>query len=255
MKTIEWTAPKTDKSENIRGKKFTGGTVDVMNGIRCVKFERPIVDGKRICVRVDTRPDLSALADEYESGLSAERAEREARWVAEKAARQAVDNPLREAAEKQAAEIRASIPAGNIPVKVEQVGSADGDPIYDYYADGIKINWDDCIHHGTASAIRPGALGAFFVDQVYSIPRARLDEIKAEQAAKDADAAAKKQAAADDRAAKFAEAARTGKPVALRSWTETRRAQEGGEWGDYTFVITEFAMPDGSIKQNAVNTY
>lgn len=255
MKLIEWTVTQTDPMEIIRGKKFTGGTVDVMNGIRCVKFESPIVAGKRICARVDTRPDLSALADEYESGLAAEQAEREARWAAEKAEDEAIDNPLREAAEKEAAKIRASIPAGNILVKVEKVGSSDGDPIYDYYADGIKINWNDCIHHGTASAIRPGALGAFFVDQVYSIPRARLDEIKAERSAKDAVTAAKKQAEEDGRAAKFAEAARTGKPVALRSWTETRRAKEGGEWGDYLFGVTEYAMPDGSKKQNAVNTY
>lgn len=255
MKLIEWTVTQTDPLEIIRGKKFTGGRVEKMNGIRVVKFESPLVGGKHLCARVDTRPELAALADEFMRRRAAQNTELEARWAAKKAEDEAIDKPLREDAEKQAAEIRASIPAGNIPVKVEKVGSTDGDPIYDYYADGIKINWNDCIHHGTASAIRPGALGAFFVDQVYSIPRARLDEIKAERAAKDADAAAKKRAAADERAAKFAEAARTGKPVALRSWTETRRAKEGGEWGDYLFGVTEYAMPDGSTKQNAVNTY
>ncbi len=70
------------------------------------------------------------------------------------------------------------------------------------------------------------------------------------------DAAAKRaREAAEARQAAFNQAARTGEPVCLRSWCESRRAIEGGEWGEYTFACSEWAMPDGTTKETAVNTY
>lgn len=66
-------------------------------------------------------------------------------------------------------------------------------------------------------------------------------------------ATAKREAAAAARAEKFDEAKRTKKPVVLRTWTEVRRAQEGGEWWDYLFTCTEHANPDGTTKISAMN--
>ena len=68
----------------------------------------------------------------------------------------------------------------------------------------------------------------------------------------DAAALAAKKASRD---AKFAEARETGVKVVLASWSENRRVNEGGEWGDYLFIVTEYAMPDGSVTRTAVNTY
>jgi hypothetical protein len=63
---------------------------------------------------------------------------------------------------------------------------------------------------------------------------------------------AQKQAA---RQAKFDEAKSSGKPVLLSSRVESRRAREGREWGDYNFRVSVYAMPDGSTKENAVNSF
>jgi len=68
----------------------------------------------------------------------------------------------------------------------------------------------------------------------------------------DAAKAAAKKAARD---AKFAEARETGSKVVLASWSETRRVNCEGELGDYLFIVTEYAMPDGSVSRSAVNTY
>lgn len=63
---------------------------------------------------------------------------------------------------------------------------------------------------------------------------------------------AAKKAARD---AKFAEARETGSKVVLASWSENRRVNCEGELGDYLFIVTEYAMPDGSVSRSAVNTY
>jgi hypothetical protein len=62
-------------------------------------------------------------------------------------------------------------------------------------------------------------------------------------------------------AAQRQEAIASGTRIAVKTsrWTETRRAREGGEWGDYVFACTEtlWVEPDGSFNttQSAVNTY
>lgn len=68
-------------------------------------------------------------------------------------------------------------------------------------------------------------------------------------------AAAKVAAKKAARDAKFATARETGEKVMLATWSENRRVKEEGEWGDYLFIVTEYAMPDGSVTRTAVNTY
>lgn len=67
--------------------------------------------------------------------------------------------------------------------------------------------------------------------------------------------AAKVEAKKAAREAKFAEARETGSKVVLASWSENRRVNCEGEMGDYLFLITEYAMPDGSVSRSEINTY
>jgi hypothetical protein len=99
---------------------------------------------------------------------------------------------------------------------------------------GISIN-DDLVKALGASFAYPAAVE-------YARPAMEA------KAAKDAE----KKAARD---AKFAEARATGKRVVLASWSETRRVNCEGEMGEYLFIVTEYANPDGSVSRDAVNTY
>lgn len=182
---------------------------------------------------------------------AAQAAERNAKWEAEKAA----DRALIEAAKAKAAAIRASIPADQIEVDRRVVGNLDGDECCEYWAEGVELRHADLQFIGAAHATRPGAQSAFYSEIVYAITRERLDEIKGITAQK-ADARQAKWAAAEAaHAAKFEQAAQTGQPVPLESWTETRTVREGHESAEYLFIVTEYAMPDGSTKEDAVNTY
>jgi hypothetical protein len=86
-------------------------------------------------------------------------------------------------------------------------------------------------------------------EQVEAEARARYE---AGRPAREAAALAAKQI---KYAAQVSEARRTGKAVQIARWCETRRAREGGQWGDYTFVCTEFVRPDGTFGCTATNTY
>jgi pyruvoyl-dependent arginine decarboxylase (PvlArgDC) len=254
MKTITWKAGEIEP-ENIRGKTFEGGRPDTMNGVRVVRFERPRVGGKTLAARIDTRPALAALVAEYDEEKIKEQNEREARRAAEQAKQDAIDKPLLAEMDSEAARLRGLIPADSVEVQSVKTGYADGDPIMEHTAEGVEVSWGDIVVHGHATAIRPGALGAFASVCIASIPRAKLEGIKQKIESDAAEKKAKTEKAEADRAAKFMEAARTGKPVELRRWTETRRAKEGGEWGDYIFICVDFAQPDGTVKTAATNCY
>lgn len=186
------------------------------------------------------------------------RTARDAQQAEQKAKQEAAQARERELIEEAKAKLPgliAQIPAGGVRVSVISTGYFDGQENHRYEADGEALNWDQITMIGWASAIHPGAWNPFWSEGVAYISREKLDAIRSERQAKQQAAqkeAAEKHAA---RLAKFDEAKTTGQPVKLRSWVETRRAQEGGEWGDYNFVVTEYALPDGSTKQNAVNTY
>lgn len=56
----------------------------------------------------------------------------------------------------------------------------------------------------------------------------------------------------------FNQAHETGKPVVLDTWTETRTLvgeEYPGEEGDYTFLCTRYAQPDGGTSVRETNTY
>ena len=51
------------------------------------------------------------------------------------------------------------------------------------------------------------------------------------------------------------EAKAKGEAVVVDSWMETRRAKEGGEWGEYQFAVTQYMSPKGKLFTKAVNCY
>lgn len=254
MSTITWTAGASE-IDGVAGKTFFGGIPGTINGVGVVKFGRPLVRGQRLALRVDTRPEVAALVADYHRTQAAEKAEREARWAREKDERAAADQPHIDKMLADEAALVDQIPAGAIRVEVVQNGSLDGDPILDYYVHGITIGWDDITMVGTAAAVRTGALGHFDCRRVAYITRENLDRIVAERQAKVEAEKEKKRAAAARREEIKRIAIETGKPQILRQWAEDREALEGGEWGDYVFSCTEYAMPDGTTKIKAVNQY
>jgi len=166
------------------GKTLTGGRPAELNGNKVVRFAKPIIQGRKMAIKYDCRPDLAALVTEYHAKAAAEEAERQARWAAERAAQDAIDAPLIAAMNAEAAALRATIPAGSIAVECRQTGDLDGDPIYRYEADGIEVGWQDVVILGRPCAVRPGALGAFAERCVAYITPAKLAEMKDRIAAK-----------------------------------------------------------------------
>lgn len=118
------------------------------------KGERGILLAGRDWLRalVANRDQIEAIMDAARSAFWAQQRSDYARDV---------ELPLIAAMQARAAELRAQIPQGAIEVCAKQEGSADGDPLMSYTANGIEIDWRDVEIVGTASAIRPGALGAF----------------------------------------------------------------------------------------------
>lgn len=175
----------------VAGMTLTGGQPAIINGLKVVRFETK-KNGQQIALKYENRPDLAKLVEEYEAIEAQKEAEREARWMARRAEEEAIARPLLDAMNRQADELRKQIPAGHVEVKVEKVGDADGDPIYGYTADGVKLSWRDVKIVGCASATYPNALAPFAEVVIASIERSKLEQIRAAQAEKaTADAAAR----------------------------------------------------------------
>lgn len=198
-----------------------------VNGVEVVDFgENKKTNGERInlLIKLEGRPELVAA-------LERARVIRDEKDAADKAEQ-----------EKRAAERSAYIDA--CPPKHE--------PCTRNWANGDLMSAEYVAPDGTTildSDLLEGKYGIYYIES---------DKLDRQRAARKAQAdrkAAEKKAAEAERSAKFEEARKTGKPVVLRSWCETRRDHEGGEWGDYTFACQELAMPDGTTQTTATNTY
>src|SRR5690606_31002895 len=105
------------------------------------------------------------------------------RQAREKAARaREKDEALLSRMREELAEIVARIPADHVRVTERRVGDLDGYGIYRYEAEGVQLDRDQITHHGTAFAIRDGALNSFASESVYSISRADLEAARAKTA-------------------------------------------------------------------------
>lgn len=235
----------------VAGMALTGGKPQTENGTDVVVFDQKY-KGQALAVKYDTRPDLAALVAEYKLIEAAKQATRAAKWAQKRIEQDAIDQPLIDAMTAEADRLRTQIPADHLEVTVTQTGDLDGDPILKYTIDGIKVNRQDVNIVGWASAIRPGAMGAFASVCVASISIDKLEQIRAAQAEAAAAKFAKKAAAEADRASKFAEAYETGKMVMLKKWTEDCNDPREECSID---IVSEYALPDGSTAIKRAHTW
>lgn len=165
----------------VAGKSFTAGRPEIktLNGqqFRVVTFKEKYKN-QTVHLRCDSRPDLAAFADAYEAEIARRNAADKAAWQARAERMAAQDAPLLAAMRAEVEVLIAQIPAHGVRVIVTQTGSADGDPIYDYEAEGVKLSWQDIIHVGSAHARRDQTLSAFASELVDYISRERLEQIR-----------------------------------------------------------------------------
>jgi hypothetical protein len=136
---------------------------------------------------LENRPALLAVAKE---GKAQKDAEAKARRDAEIAR----DAPLLAEMDAEVKRLQATIPSDHVEVRVIDKGDFDGYRMEDFECGGVKLRWDQVTSIGHASAIRPGAMGAFAHRRVCSISRADLEASRS-AAAKNAAKAAEQKAA------------------------------------------------------------
>lgn len=245
MEKITYKVSKDDPAEFARGKSLTGGRPEEISGKLVVKFAEKH-QGKYICMMYSNRPDLAALVSAYKEAGKKEQEDRDREWAEARAKEEAADAIEIEKMEKEIAALREKIPAGAISVVAQKVGNADGYPILQYTADGIEIGWQDIEVVGWASAIRPGATGAFMEECVCYILPEKLEEIKDRKREKEK----KEEGGKAERKAKEEEVARsariTGVKQPLRTWITGECMNRSI---DCSFDrACEYIMPDGSRK-------
>lgn len=226
-KAITWIAPTS--VPGVGGKTLTGGVyVKHPQAGRAIDFGTVMPNGDRLVVRLAGKPELEAELERYQK-------EKE---------------EYNRAVEEERNEKRLAIENGE---KVIEPRYRDGEYLSGYEVFGQEAELLEKIGaakhvRGWGTNVEPKVIDA--LGNSFTYPQA-LEFVRPAREAE----TQKREAAAAARAAKFDEAQRTDKPVVLHTWTETRRAQEGGEWGEYLFAVTEYANPDGSVSKTAVNTY
>ena len=175
-----------------------------------------------------------------------------ATWAEQRAIQDAEDAPLLADMETRANELRSQIPADHIEVIATQTGDMDGDPIMQYTANGEIVGWNDITVIGWASAIRPGAMGAFASIQVCSINKDKLEQIKSSKIAAEKAKAAAKKAETDRIANIFEVAKKTGKKQEIKHYMADCNDPHEECSLD---VVTVYAMPDGTEKTERMHTW
>jgi hypothetical protein len=140
--------------------------------------------GRLAGILLANRPELRELAENRDAIKTALYAAREAIWSQERAEERRSDDALISAMHVRAGELREQLPDGALLVELTQVGDADGDPIYEYTSGGVKLSWQDCTIIGSASAVRPGAQGAFAHVVVACTTQEMIDAARARAHAK-----------------------------------------------------------------------
>lgn len=242
----------------LAGMTLTNGTVETHpTAGRGVKFSRhgnPAMTrktkGQDAFIRCEGRPDLARLADEFEAARAAQRAESDRIAAAGKAA----DAALIAAMRTEESRLVALIPSDHVRIEEIQTGWFDGERTYRLMVGGYEI-WignPAIVRHGAAHATRPGALNSFAAVSVWSVPASEVERLAAAAAEKQATANAQASAASEERAAKLATAAATGQRVELRRWIEGCCERD---FECSTDIVTEYAMPDGTVGRSRVHTH
>lgn len=188
-----------------KGKTFTGGHPDEINGTPVVRFKEKI-KGKTVGLRYDTRPDLAALVKVYQFEQAEEEKKRKQEWAEAEARRAAEDQIEIDKMEAEAARLRKLIPPGMVELRVVNAGEFDGYRSYQYFTpDNSEVSKRDGVEIvGVASAIRPGAMNSFKDIVVAYIDPVKLADVKAEQMKRDAEKRAEEEMKKEAREKKLA---------------------------------------------------
>jgi len=92
-----------------------------------------------------------------------------------------MDEALIDEARKGLPALLAQIPSDGIRLEAREISGGDGYKLYEFFAEGEKIDHYEAIEIGHVSATRPGAMNPFFVEHVIFIPRQRLEEMRRER--------------------------------------------------------------------------
>jgi len=243
--------PIIQKTEALKIVEKIGSHNITVEGENLKIATTPWVKENADLIRANKAGIIACMA-ELKARLAKKAEEIQARWVAKQAEQDAIDKPLIEAMHVRAAELRAQIPADHVEITVKQTGDLDGDPIMEYKAGEIKINWSDINIVGWASAVRPGAMGSFASICVTSISCEKLEAIKADRLATENKKAVAEKAEIDRVAAIFDTAKATGEKQELKRYmTDCNDPHEECS----TDVVTVWAMPDGSEKTTRMHTW
>jgi len=223
-----------EKGDPWKGETLAHSVVEHPHHGPMLSCGRVKVGGKQqtLCLKLATRPALAAVVREWEAAKDAEE----------------------KAEEAAAAATRTRIETGDDLIEVSY---CDGEYLGGYEAFGyggellIRLGlakhvdgWGVHVNHDVVSAL----------GKSFSYP------VAAEYARPALEAAKEKKAAKEKARAEKVETARqmaleTGRPAELDRWTETRRDNSEGEWGDYLFIVTRYIRADGSMFTKAINTY
>ena len=176
-----------------------------------------------------------------------EQKERDGRWERERLEQIEKEKPLLDEMYKKAQELRTQIPWGHREVTITKTGDLDGDDILEYTCEGVKLSWRDIVYAGTASAFRPGAMGAFASIRVASIDPVKLNEIKAKNQAEIDTKNTKIQAEKTRIENLTSEAKNTGQKQLINKWVTNKCMNHNDS--DCSFdAAGEYVYPDGSRK-------
>lgn len=184
------------------------------------------------------------------------KAERDARFQSAREIRRATIREKTPAWNADLETLIEQIPTTALRVACTKTGHFDGYDNFSQTCDGETLRSQDVTFLGCVGFLGDGECG--FIDRTERVAFIEMEKLESIRASRIARESAAKEAADkknSDRAAKFTQARESGKPVVLESWCETRRAQEAGQWGDYTFACFSVAQPDGSVIESAVNTF
>lgn len=90
---------------------------------------------------------------------------------------------------------------------------------------------------------------------IWYLPKSTCDVARAQVKSASDKRSAEQMAESKRRDELIAKARETGEPQVIGVHMETRRAKEGGEWGEYQFAITTYINADGTTFTTSKNTY
>ena len=157
-------------------------TTDPQRGEVLNVIANKIYDGK---IALADKPELRELVENYHQIKKDYKANQDKELAPKLAEAKRKDDEALEKFAEQKKELESKIPEGGVKVTFKERANLDGDKFYDAFANGVELESGDFTSLGWATAIRPGALGAFEEEHIaYTMPD-QINKRKAEKAKKE----------------------------------------------------------------------